>query len=94
MDTALFAAGVAVFAAALVLSFAGDRLRGRIVGLSGMAAGALLVLVTAQPGEPATWWMAITGGLTLAGLVAFALVLSRWISAGVSGRPRIDDEPG
>jgi hypothetical protein len=94
MNTAFFAAGLTVFAAGLVLSFTGDRLRGRIVGLSGMAAGALLVLVTAQPGQPATWWMAITGGLTLAGLVAFALVLSRWASQRVGGSPRIDDEPG
>jgi hypothetical protein len=94
MNAALFAIGVSVFAGALVLSFAGNRVRGRIAGLSGMAAGALLVLVTADPGHPATWWMAITGGLTLAGLVAFAVVLSRWAGERDGDRPRLDDEAG
>jgi hypothetical protein len=78
VSIAATAIGAIVFTLGLVTSFARNRYRGRLVGLGAMAAGALTALVAADPTSPASWWMAVTGGLTLAGLLVFGAALGRW----------------
>jgi hypothetical protein len=75
------------------VAFAGVRLRGRVVGLGGMAAGALVALLAARPASAATWWMAAAGALTLAGLLVFALTLVRWSNERSGTPPVLDEEP-
>jgi hypothetical protein len=41
--------GALLFATGVALAFAGNRLRGRIVALTAMAAGALVVLISPDP---------------------------------------------
>jgi prepilin signal peptidase PulO-like enzyme (type II secretory pathway) len=85
--------GALLFATGVALAFAGNRLRGRIVALTAMAAGALVVLISADPTHPATWWLAVTGAVTLAGLIAFARALGRWTER-LTGDPAVlDEEP-
>lgn len=93
MNATAFAFGVAVFAAGLVMVFAGTRLRGRLVGLAAMGAGALFGLVASDPGSTATWTMAATTVVTLAGLLGFAAALERWASRRGELSAPIDDEP-
>ena len=83
--------GGAVFLAGLALTFASPRLRGRVVGLSGMALGAL-VLVVASPPRP-SWLVAATVAVTLAPLIAIAVVLHRRLAAQLGRAPSLDDDP-
>jgi hypothetical protein len=91
VTTLVLAVGVTLFAAGLGAAFLGNRLDGRIAGLSAMAAGALATLVAADPASPATWLMAVTGGATLVGLVVFALALRRWVTGESGEEPTLDD---
>ncbi len=93
MGQAALAVGCALFAAGLVATFARAGIAGRIIGLTTMALGALVVLLGAQPADPGTWWMVGSGVVTLGGLVVFARVLGRWAVAR-TGEPQVlDDEP-
>lgn len=80
-----------VFGVGLVTTFAGTQLRGRLTGLATMAAAGLISLAVSDPARAGTWWMVVTGGLTLVGLVAFAMVLGRWAATGPDDDLSIDD---
>ncbi len=85
------ALGGAVFLAGLALTFADARLRGRVIGLSGMALGALVVVVAAPP-RP-SWLVAATVAVTLVPLIAIAMVLHRRLAAQLGRAPSLDDDP-
>ena len=89
--TAGLALGGAVFLAGLALTFAGPGVRGRVAGLSGMALGAL-VMVVAAPARP-SWLAAATIAVTLAPLIAIAVVLHRRLTTGLGRAPSLDDDP-
>jgi hypothetical protein len=80
----------AVFLAGLVSTFVGPGLRGRVVGLSGMAIGALAMVVAAPP-RP-SWLAAATVAVTLAPLIAIALVLHRRLATQLGRAPSLDDD--
>jgi hypothetical protein len=96
MSAIATAVGAIVFTAGLVTSFARNRYRGRLAGLGAMAVGSLTVLVAADPSSPTSWWMAVTGGLTLAGLLVFGAALGRWTAersgSEGNGTPLLDDD--
>lgn len=85
--------GLGAFAVGLLLTFSRAKVRPRIVGLSAMAAGALIVLAAAAPTRAATWWMVVTGGATLVGLVLFAAALERWSARAGDPSPSLDEPP-
>jgi hypothetical protein len=80
----------ALFLAGLVTTFVGPGLRGRIVGLSGMAIGALAMVVAAPP-QP-SWLVAATVAVTLAPLIAIAVLLRRRLAAQLGRAPSLDDD--
>jgi hypothetical protein len=84
-------AGASTFAVGLLWTFAGSAVRPRIAGLTAMGAGALVVQGATSPTRAGAWWMAVIGGLTLAGLVYFALTLERWARRAGDSRPVLDD---
>jgi hypothetical protein len=86
------AAVVAVlFFGGVLGTFVGTGVRGRVIGLSGMAVAAVLALVAGAPRQAAAWWMALPAGLTLAAMVRFAIGLSRRL-AHDGGEASLDDE--
>ena len=89
--TAGLALGLAVFLAGLAVTFAGAGLRGRVVGLTGMAAGALLAVVAAPP-RP-SWLVATTVAVTLVPLVGIAVALQRRLASRLERAPSLDDDP-
>jgi hypothetical protein len=91
--TAVLVLSGIVFGAGLVTTFAGTRLRGRIAGLVTMAVAALTSLGASNPTRADTWWMVAAGGLTLLGLVGFAVALGRWAATGPDDDLAIDEEP-
>jgi hypothetical protein len=76
----------------LLVTFAGVRVRVRIVGLSIMGGAAVAMLAVAGPATAGTWWTVLLTAVTLAGMMAFAAVLSRRID-GTAHR-QTDREPG
>jgi hypothetical protein len=92
VNVAVVSIGVGLFAVGLAVTFAGVRSRPRVLGLAGMAAGALVVLVASDPSNPTVWAVAVTTGATLAGLVWFATLLARWAAERGEGPATLDDE--
>jgi len=83
--------GVAVYLAGLVITFAGARLGGRVIGLAVVSAGAGLAVAFAPPAR--SWPAAITVALTLIPLVVVAGLLRRRVDevAGERGATLDDD---
>jgi peptidoglycan/LPS O-acetylase OafA/YrhL len=76
----------------LLVTFAGVRVRARIVGLSIMGAAAVTMLAVAGPADASTWWTVLLTAVTLAGMMAFAAVLSRRLDTNTDRE--VDREPG
>jgi hypothetical protein len=72
------------------------RVRMRIVGLSIMGAAAVAMLAVAGPADASTWWTVLLTAVTLAGMLAFAAVLSRRLDSTAHREidRDIDREPG
>ena len=83
--------GVVLYLAGLVITFSGPGLRGRVVGLALVSAGAGLAVVFAPPVR--SWPAAITVALTLLPLVLVAEALRRRVDevAGERGATLNDD---
>lgn len=86
--------GGAVFAAGLVVVFAGARPRGRLAGFVLLAVGAVIALVGGAPRSAGS--VALTVGVTLVPLLVVADLLRRQLErAGEADQEPVtlDDEP-
>ena len=87
----IFAPGAILFVVGLVATFLGTGVRGRVRGLTTMAAGALWSLAAAGPSGTATRLLVAAAVATLAGMIVFAASLARRV-AGAEGRDDSIDE--
>ncbi len=77
----------AIFLVGLAVTFAGRRLRGRLVGLGLMGVGAVLALATAGPWELVPRYNLVVTGVTLLGMLAVGAWLARRLT-GEHDQPR------
>ena len=76
-----------IFLVGLAVTFAGRRLRGRLVGLGVMAVGAMLAFATAAPWELVPRYNLVVAGVTLLGMLAVGAWLARRLT-GERDQPR------
>lgn len=88
----IFALGGILFVVGLVATFLGAGVRGRVRGLTMMAAGALWGLAAAGPPEAATWVFVAAAVATLVGMIGFAAVLARRLAGSDDGKDSTIDE--
>jgi hypothetical protein len=87
--TALLLAGT-LFVGGLVVTFAGSRARGRVVGFALMAAGSATVLAAGAP-QAASWWLIGPAVITLVAMLALARSLARQLAADDGANADLDD---
>ena len=84
-------AGVVLYLVGLVSTFTGAGLRGRVVGLAVISAGAGIAVIAAPPTH--SWPAALTVAATLVPLVVVAVVLRRRVAEVAGDREAtLDDD--
>jgi hypothetical protein len=79
--TGWMAVGSAVALLGVVITFVGVAVRGRLVGLATMGLGSVMMLSAGGPTRLEAVWTALLAASTLAGMLAFGVVLARRLDA-------------